>query len=945
MSEGALKLDRRDFCCRVCSDLPREPVTLPCGHSFCLDCVQRHWDGEDRPACPQCQQTFSDRPPLCKNPMLEALVAQLNSIFISPAETNVPREITCDVCPLDKLKAVKSCLKCKASYCDKHLQLHYNVPQFMHHRLVEPGRDSLEEEEEEEEEESSSVHDEATTLRCSPPADQHKATDADGPIGASQPATSSTSSTIYSDTRNLFSSSSSSTSGGLFFETKSAFWDNKLFFDVGASQPATSSTSSTLGTGSGKDTGTGSGKDTGKGSGSGKDSGKDTGKGSGKDTGKGSGKDTGTGKGSGKDTGKGSGSGKDSGKDTGKGSGKDTGKGSGKDTGKGLGKDTGTGKDTGSGKGTGKDTGSGKGTGKDTGKGTGSGSGKGTGKGSGQGTGKNTGKGSGKNTGKGTDEGPGMSTSGSFFYETKSASGDDKLVIYGYGSRRGGLFSSTNTTSSPFDTASSFFGGSTFNSPQKKGVIFKYIHLTDSETMEKCSFCESFTPSSRSATRIVSSSAPNTSFSSGSNKTTLSTSTGTSSKSLSGQSQSGTISQTTTTIESTSLSFGNSASVSQAKASTDMLESTAPAPPGGQFGTAQTSTTSGNGPELTGQTNTSSSTVNTQSLSENDITGCNTTTAGVLTSDTGNQLTNTRASAFDSKVSLPEDDRARLEMEWEERRQKIQMRVEQKEKELEELRRAAAGLSSTADAALKLNKHTLTEMTKLMKEKKKSVEQEIRSKNHISRFGIQYLLDYVNEDIGFWEQQKKERATLIFKNRDPFDVFRKCSALPIIPPPEFARLVDPETTAFRKQGLKRPQIPFQVNSWCYFYHTRADDEDQPKFARGGFLKHWRKITWDVNTAHRNVSLEPTGGGNQCASFSATTATDVPDHPDRFSDCVQVLSKEPLTGQCYFEVCPTGGCFVGLSYKSIERKSRGSPCVLGLNDKSWVCFGGGFKYKG
>ncbi|KAI3366644.1 hypothetical protein L3Q82_009320 [Scortum barcoo] len=39
-----------------------------------------------------------------------------------------------------KLKALKSCLVCLASLCDKHLQPHYELPIFENHKLVDPSK-------------------------------------------------------------------------------------------------------------------------------------------------------------------------------------------------------------------------------------------------------------------------------------------------------------------------------------------------------------------------------------------------------------------------------------------------------------------------------------------------------------------------------------------------------------------------------------------------------------------------------------------------------------------------------------------------------------------------------------------------------------------------------------------------------------------------------------
>ncbi|KAK7938703.1 hypothetical protein WMY93_002029 [Mugilogobius chulae] len=73
-------------------------------------------------------------------------------------------------------------------------------------------------------------------------------------------------------------------------------------------------------------------------------------------------------------------------------------------------------------------------------------------------------------------------------------------------------------------------------------------------------------------------------------------------------------------------------------------------------------------------------------------------------------------------------------------------------------------------------------------------------------------------------------------------------------------------------------------------------DDEPK-TRDDFLQYFKQITLDPNTVNTNLSLSD---GNRRVTLMEEEQK-YPDHPDRFSDWCQVLSRESLTGRSYWEV--------------------------------------------
>ncbi|KAL2092462.1 hypothetical protein ACEWY4_012260 [Coilia grayii] len=128
------ELDNKDYLrCSVCTGVLRDPVSIPCGHSYCRQCIASYWAQPNHAghyACPKCRKRFRTRP-------------EINSSASMPRQLQLAGAssgggpIACDFCMAQKVRAVKFCVTCTALYCETHVRQHYTIPVLQRHTLVE----------------------------------------------------------------------------------------------------------------------------------------------------------------------------------------------------------------------------------------------------------------------------------------------------------------------------------------------------------------------------------------------------------------------------------------------------------------------------------------------------------------------------------------------------------------------------------------------------------------------------------------------------------------------------------------------------------------------------------------------------------------------------------------------------------------------------------------
>uniref|UniRef100_A0A3P8V4A7 Midline 2 n=1 Tax=Cynoglossus semilaevis TaxID=244447 RepID=A0A3P8V4A7_CYNSE len=156
-----------ELTCPICLELFEDPLLLPCAHSLCFNCAHRilvSHCSTNKPLesisafqCPTCRYviTLNHRglEGLKRNVTLQNIIDRFQKASLSgpnsptesrPVVAKMDPRISCQFCEQDPPReAVKTCVTCEVSYCDRCLRAtHPNKKPFTSHRLVEPVPDT-----------------------------------------------------------------------------------------------------------------------------------------------------------------------------------------------------------------------------------------------------------------------------------------------------------------------------------------------------------------------------------------------------------------------------------------------------------------------------------------------------------------------------------------------------------------------------------------------------------------------------------------------------------------------------------------------------------------------------------------------------------------------------------------------------------------------------------
>uniref|UniRef100_A0A8C9SG97 Zinc-binding protein A33-like n=1 Tax=Scleropages formosus TaxID=113540 RepID=A0A8C9SG97_SCLFO len=96
---------REQYYCSICLDVFTSPVSLSCGHNFCMSCIECYWGSSDLCQCPLCMQVFKNRPELRVNTFIAEMTENFKTMGIMCLAG--PGEVTCDICTRRKQRAME----------------------------------------------------------------------------------------------------------------------------------------------------------------------------------------------------------------------------------------------------------------------------------------------------------------------------------------------------------------------------------------------------------------------------------------------------------------------------------------------------------------------------------------------------------------------------------------------------------------------------------------------------------------------------------------------------------------------------------------------------------------------------------------------------------------------------------------------------------------------
>ncbi|XP_026139193.1 tripartite motif-containing protein 16-like isoform X2 [Carassius auratus] len=265
----------------------------------------------------------------------------------------------------------------------------------------------------------------------------------------------------------------------------------------------------------------------------------------------------------------------------------------------------------------------------------------------------------------------------------------------------------------------------------------------------------------------------------------------------------------------------------------------------------------------------------------------------------------------------------------------LQQRIQQREKDLQQLRETVESQKRSAQTAVEDSEKIFTELIRSIERRCSELIRLIRDQEKTAVSRAEERLERLEQEINDLRRRDAELEQL--SHTQDHIQFLQSFQSPSALPESTDENKDLLSSLFSSDGLRESvhQLRDKLEDFCKEELKKISDRvtftNTVPRTRDNFLQYSHQLTLDPNTAHKNLCLSE----NNRVMIHTHREQSYPDHPDRFDVYRQVLCRESVCGRCYWEIEWRGnnGVRISVSYSSINRKV-GVECLFGSNDQSW-----------
>uniref|UniRef100_A0A8B9GVK9 B30.2/SPRY domain-containing protein n=1 Tax=Astyanax mexicanus TaxID=7994 RepID=A0A8B9GVK9_ASTMX len=276
-------------------------------------------------------------------------------------------------------------------------------------------------------------------------------------------------------------------------------------------------------------------------------------------------------------------------------------------------------------------------------------------------------------------------------------------------------------------------------------------------------------------------------------------------------------------------------------------------------------------------------------------------------------------------------ERAEKQNQLGQNRETCKKTIQQKEKDVQELKNVMEKVRSSAQAAVEDSEKIFTELIQSMDRRRSEVKELIRAQEKTELSLAEDLLKKLEQEIADLRRRDAELKQLSYIE-DPIQFLQDFQSLPVLPQstnlsninmnPQFS------TDVVKKMVSEMEQLNgFNELELVQIYKVHTLRFAEPK-TREQFLKYSCHLTLNSCISHGSLSLSEK---NKKVNLNQQWNNYATNYPNNWC---QVLCSERLSGRCYWEVEISGNVLIAVSYKDISLEGKVIQSEFGSDNQSW-----------